>query len=403
MRQLQQGSDFFFEKKKQRTFVPLGFGLGTALLAASLACVLPADAGFAQSNPGWFVPAQPAAPTARQAAASPRGRRQPAVAPAPLPAPLPEAEPPPEGDAQQQEPMPNLPQPPVPALPDLVAPAYSALSTGDAVKVTATGNAAALPAPLDAATTYYVIKGPANTVTLAASASDATAGTAVNLTSAGSGILKLASVSRPTPTSGEFTVKGDSLHLLTGGSVPPTAIIGVLGVPDVMRASSAAQVTEKVIGARKEKLRADVERAQATWRELEQQLQNEAPKLTPEQGRAKERALRDRVYADRRALQDRNRIIQEAGQVALGQIERTLIAIIRQVADSRGMNLVLHRSQVALNVQEFDITAAVVEQLNRTLPTVLIPPENVDPATLPHDWGSGGISTAAAPAPSVTR
>jgi Skp family chaperone for outer membrane proteins len=198
-------------------------------------------------------------------------------------------------------------------------------------------------------------------------------------------------------------VAGGSLHLLTGGTVPPTAVIGVLGVPDVMRASSAAQVTEKVIGARKEKLRIDVERAQATWREMEQQLQNEAPKLTPEQGRAKERALRDRVNADRSALQARNRIIQEAGQVALGQIERTLIAIIRQVADSRGMNLVLHRSQVALNVQEFDITDAVVAQLNRTLPTVQIPPEDVDPATLPRDWGTPVGQASVGPAPVPTR
>jgi hypothetical protein len=80
--------------------------------------------------------------------------------------------------------------------------------------------------------------------------------------------------------------------------------------------------------------------------------------------------------------------------VALGQIERTLIGIIRQVSESRGMNLVLHRSQVALNVQEYDITEAVTEQLNRALPTVQIPPDNVDPATLPKDWGSNSALAA---------
>ena len=381
-------------------------GLLSSVAFAAAVAILPlAQKAHAQSNPGWFVPAQPAAPAARPAAAVPRGRRQ-AVAPAPLPPPMaPEAESAQEGDAQQQQPAPNLPQPSIPALADLVAPAYASLATGDAVKLSASGAGAALPSPLDASTTYFVIKGPANTVTLAKSAADATAGTAVKLASAGAGALKLATTSKPTAAVGEFTVNGDTLKLLTGGSVPPSAAIGVLGVPDVMRASSAAQVTEKVIGARKEKLRVDVEKAQASWREMEQQLQNEASKLTPDQGRARERALRDRVNSDRRALQDRNRIIQEAGQVALGQIERTLIAIIRQVADSRNMNLVLHRSQVALNVQEFDITDAVVQQLNRTLPTVQIPPENVDPATLPHDWGSApaGAAPAVGPAPVPTH
>jgi len=375
--------------------------LGTVAMTLALAWSVPVHA---QNNPGWFVPAQPAAKPAPKATSHGKHKQEAAPAPEPVPEAAPEAEPPPEAEAQQQQqPMPPLPQPPIPALPDLVAPAYGALATGDAVKLSAVGPAAVLPAPLDAATTYYVIKGASNVISLAASAADATAGTAVKLTSAGTGILKLVSVGKPIAASGEFTVAGDSLHLLTGGTVPPAAAIGVLGVPDVMRASSAAQVTEKVIGARKEKLRIDVERAQAAWRELEQQLQNEAPKLTPEQGRAKERALRERVNADRSALQARNRIIQEAGQVALGQIERTLIAIIRQVADSRGMNLVLHRSQVALNVQEFDITDAVVAQLNRTLPTVQIPPEDVDPATLPRDWGTPVGQASVGPAPVPAR
>ena len=186
-----------------------------------------------------------------------------------------------------------------------------------------------------------------------------------------------------------------TLPALPKGVAPPTVVIGVLGVPDVMRQSNAAQIIQRVIGARKEKLRVDVDRAQATWRSLEQQLQADAPKLTPDQGRARERALRERVNADRRALQDRNRIISEAGQVALNQIESTLVAIIRQVSESRGMNVVLHRSQVALNMPEFDITDQVVAQLNKLMPTVQIPAENVDPATLPKDWGSPQASTAA--------
>jgi Skp family chaperone for outer membrane proteins len=169
---------------------------------------------------------------------------------------------------------------------------------------------------------------------------------------------------------------------------PPPLVLAVLGVPDVMQQSNAAQIIQRVIGARREKLRADVERAQATWRELEQKLQNDAPKLTPDQGRARERELRERVSNDRRSLQDRNRVIQEAGQVALGQIERTLSSIVQRVAEAHGINMVLHHSNVVLNVPAFDITDEVVVQLNKLLPTVQIPPENVDPSTLPANWGT---------------
>jgi hypothetical protein len=56
-----------------------------------------------------------------------------------------------------------------------------------------------------------------------------------------------------------------------------------------------------------------------------------------------------------------------------------LIAVIRQVSEARGMNLVLHREQVALNVNAFDITDDVVTQLNKLLPSVPVPPSVVTP------------------------
>jgi hypothetical protein len=103
--------------------------------------------------------------------------------------------------------------------------------------------------------------------------------------------------------------------------------------------------------------------------------------LNADQIRTKERELQERITNAQKTFRDRNRIIQEAGQYGLAQIERMLIAVIRQVAESRGMNLVLHRAQVALNVNEFDITQAVVDQLNKVLPTVVLPPDGVSPAT----------------------
>ncbi len=195
---------------------------------------------------------------------------------------------------------------------------------------------------------------------------------------------------------------------LAKGTPPPAASIGVLGVPEVMQDSTAARQVQKEIGARREKLNADAQKEQQGWRDMQQALQNDHAKLTPDQGRARERELQERITAAQKQFRDRNRIIQEAAQVGLGQIERTLIGVIRQVSESRGMNLVLHRNQVALNVNEFDISKAVVEQLNKVLPSVLIPADGVDPAAMAAAQasnappGSGNVSApaaVAAPAP----
>jgi hypothetical protein len=59
----------------------------------------------------------------------------------------------------------------------------------------------------------------------------------------------------------------------------------------------------------------------------------------------------------------------------------------------------MHRQQVALNVNEFDITEQVVEALNKLLPTVIIPPDGVSP-NAPAPAGAG---PAAAPAPAAPK
>jgi len=189
------------------------------------------------------------------------------------------------------------------------------------------------------------------------------------------------------------------LPALPRGPTPPAAVIGVIGVPDVMRASSAAQQVDKVIGERREKLNEDAQKEQQAWREQQQQLANDRAKLSPEQVRTRERELQERITKAQRAFQARGRIIQESTQYGLNQIQASLIAVIRQVAESRGMNLVMHRQQVALNVNEFDITDQVVEALNKLLPTVIIPPDGVSPNTPAP--GAATPAPAAAPKPAT--
>ena len=169
------------------------------------------------------------------------------------------------------------------------------------------------------------------------------------------------------------------LPALPKGAASPAPVIGVLGVPEIMRAATAAQQVEKVIAERREKLNQDAQKEQAAWRDLQQQLGAQRGSLSADQVRVKERELQERITAAQTSFRDRNRIIQETAQFSLGQIERTLIAVIRQVAESRGMNLVLHRAQVALNGYEFDITDQVTQQMNKVMPSVTMPPDGVSP------------------------
>ncbi len=201
---------------------------------------------------------------------------------------------------------------------------------------------------------------------------------------------------------------------------PPAAVMGVLSVPDVYRQSNAVQAVQKVINARREALNQDAIKEQAVWRQMQEALAHDRPKLSPEQIRAREAALQDRITNAQKTFSGRNQQIQEAAQVAIGEVNRMLIAVIRQVAESHGMNLVLHREQVALNMNAFDITDEVAKNLNLRLPSVTVPPDGAMPVgampdgampvgampvgampvgAMPVGAGHGAVAGGAAPLP----
>lgn len=175
---------------------------------------------------------------------------------------------------------------------------------------------------------------------------------------------------------------------------PPQPVIGVISVPDVMRQSTAYLEAEKLLVARRDNLQQDVQKEQKAWRSEQQQIQAKARTMSSDQIQSRARQLQSRVLKAQKDFRNRSRIIQEAAQVSFGQIERELIQIIQKVAASHNMNLVLHREQVALSVNELDITNDVVKELNKNLPSVFVPAENVDPEELAK---AGTMPTTANP------
>jgi Skp family chaperone for outer membrane proteins len=162
----------------------------------------------------------------------------------------------------------------------------------------------------------------------------------------------------------------------------------VISVADVMSASTAFQQANKEFVTRRQKLNEDAQKEQVALRDLGQALGNERGKLTPEQIRAREKELQDRIAESRRVFGERNRIIQEASEYVMAQINRAVEMVTKQVAVSRGINLVLNRAQILGVTNEFDMTPAVVEDLNKVLANVVIPPDGVSPVAMQQKEGA---------------
>jgi hypothetical protein len=118
--------------------------------------------------------------------------------------------------------------------------------------------------------------------------------------------------------------------------------------------------------------------------------------MPAEQLRARERELQDRITDAQRIFRDRSRSIDFAAQSGLQQIEQALGAVIRQVASSRGVNIVLPRPLVIFNESGFDLTDEISAQMNRVLRSVNLPAEGAMP---PEPGAAAPAARPAAPAP----
>lgn len=188
------------------------------------------------------------------------------------------------------------------------------------------------------------------------------------------------------------------------GPATPAAIIGILSVPDVLRISTAYQAAYKELNGRAQKLNEDAQKEQAALRDMGQAFANDRGKLTPEQIRAKEREIQERATEAQRKFGERNRIIQEAGQYVMAQINRTMEQVAQQVALSRGVNLVLNRAQILGTTADFDLTPSVAEVLNKVLPSVVVSPDGVSPLSMaPPNAGDSASKPAAEPAKATKK
>ena len=180
---------------------------------------------------------------------------------------------------------------------------------------------------------------------------------------------------------------------LPPGTPPPAALIGVVDVPEIQRVSTAFNQVRQEIERRRTKLNEDVQSEQQRWRDEQQRLGNERGGLSPDQLRTRERTLQDQITDSQRILRDRARDLEQLAQQALREIEQALAIVIRQVAASRNINLVLPRPLIIYNEPAFDMTEEVAVQLNRMISGVNLPPDPSAPPARP----------APAPAPAAPR
>jgi Skp family chaperone for outer membrane proteins len=151
-------------------------------------------------------------------------------------------------------------------------------------------------------------------------------------------------------------------------ALPP--VVGVLDVNHVLTRGKAARNLLEQRETYVEAYQAEVADTEIELRQQDQELMQQRATLKPEVFNSRRQEFQNRVNTFQQQVQTRRDNLEKAFGAAMNAIQAKVIEVTKEVAETRGMNIVLYRSQTFLFDPEMDITETVLAEVNRRLPSV---------------------------------
>ena len=155
-----------------------------------------------------------------------------------------------------------------------------------------------------------------------------------------------------------------------GTAVLPT--ITVLDVGQIRRdAASVKSIRDQIVNYQNN-FQSEIQKEQEQLRVAQQELAKKQSLLAPEAFADERRKFEQKVVSVQQLVQEKRRALDEVQQTAMLQVEKTLNEIVANMASKNGYAVVLRRSQVVIVDSSLDITASVLAELDKKLPTVKV-------------------------------
>jgi outer membrane protein len=147
-------------------------------------------------------------------------------------------------------------------------------------------------------------------------------------------------------------------------------VVAVIDVQQIMQESTAARSIQTELERQREAFQAELAEQENALRASDQKLATERSGLSQEEFVQRRQELDQQAAQLRRNVQNRKEQLESLFNSGMGQVRQALLEIVAEIAQSRGITMVLSKSQVVLAANDFDITAEVMQRLNAKLPKV---------------------------------
>jgi Skp family chaperone for outer membrane proteins len=156
---------------------------------------------------------------------------------------------------------------------------------------------------------------------------------------------------------------------------PP--VLAIIDVQKVLRESTAVKALSKRVEKQKVQHQDELREQERDLRKADQELARQRSILSPEAYAKKRGELEKRVGTLQRAARNRKRKLGKIFTQGMARVQAELGNIAREIAEERGIDLILSKATVVLVKPKFEITQEAVRRLNARMPDLpAAQPEN---------------------------
>ena len=150
------------------------------------------------------------------------------------------------------------------------------------------------------------------------------------------------------------------------------AVIAIVEIQAIMREAAAAKSIQEQVETRRSRYQKEISAEEARLREFEQELARQRSVLSPEAYAKRRREFEGDVATVQRMVVDRRRELDQAYADGVRQLQTEISQIISEIAEERGITLVLPEAQALFVDKKLRISREVLRRLDERLPDLAL-------------------------------
>lgn len=153
---------------------------------------------------------------------------------------------------------------------------------------------------------------------------------------------------------------------------PASPAFAIIDVQKILRESTAVRQLSQQIQKSRDDYQAELKGKEQELRTADQELSRQRTILTAEVFAQKRKDLEERVASLQRDVRERKRNLDQTFASGMSQVQSVLAQIAKEIAEERGLDLILSKATVVIVKPAFEVTGEALKRLNERLPTVKV-------------------------------